>query len=229
MDSACNLKVVGISWWRMWVAKIHGAKEAANIFGLCNWKDRNATYWNEEKWSRFDDAVKVQHSINQQIWKTCQWPQDWISFHFNPKEGQWQRMFKLPGFSSTWTKNFQMYKLGLEKTEEPETKLPTFVGPQRKQGNSRKTSISASLTRLKPLTVWITINCGKFFKRWEYQTTLPVFWETCMQVQEATVRSRHGTTEGSKLGKEYNKAVYCYLGYLTSIQSTSYEMSLMIW
>ena len=45
-----------------------------------------------------------------------------------------------------------------------------------------------------------------------------------MQVQEATVRSRHGTTEGSKLGKEYNKAVYCYLGYLTSIQSTSYEI-----
>ena len=133
------------------------------------------------------------------------------------------KSFKL-GFSSTWTKNFQMYKLGLEKTEEPETKLPTFVGPQRKQGNSRKTSISASLTRLKPLTVWITINCGKFFKRWEYQTTLPVFWETCMQVQEATVRSRHGTTEGSKLGKEYNKAVYCYLGYLTSIQSTSYEI-----
>ena len=42
--------------------------------------------------------------------------------------------------------------------------------------------------------------------------------------QEATVRSRHGTTEGSKLGKEFNKAVYCYLGYLTSIQSTSYEI-----
>jgi len=62
-----------------------------------------------------------------------------------------------------------------KKPEEPETKLPTFVGSQRKQANSRKTSISTSLTRLKPLTVWITINCGKFLKRWRYQTTLPVF------------------------------------------------------
>ena len=62
-----------------------------------------------------------------------------------------------------------------KKPEKPETKLPTFVGSQRKQANSRKTSISASLTRLKPLTVWITINCGKFLKRWKYQTTLPVF------------------------------------------------------
>ena len=123
-----------------------------------------------------------------------------------------------------WTVNFLMLKLVLEKAEEPEIKLPTSARSLKKQGNSRKTSISALLTMPKPLTVWVTINGGKFFKRWEYQTTLPVFWETCMQVQEATVRSRHGTTEGSKLGKEYNKAVYCYLGYLTSIQSTSYEI-----
>ena len=59
----------------------------------------------------------------------------------------------------------------LEKAEEPEIKLPTFVESQRKQGNSRKTSTSASLTILKPLTVQITTNCGKFFKRWEYQIT----------------------------------------------------------
>ena len=58
-----------------------------------------------------------------------------------------------PGFSSTRIKNFQMYKLSLEKAEEPEIKLPTFTGPQRKQGNSRKTSISVSLTMLKPLTL----------------------------------------------------------------------------
>ena len=67
--------------------------------------------------------------------------------------------------------NFQMFKLVLENAEEPEIKLPTSVGSLKKQESSRKTSISALLTMPKPLTVWITINCGKFFKRWEYQTT----------------------------------------------------------
>ena len=57
-----------------------------------------------------------------------------------------------------------MDKLDLEKAEEPEIKLPTSVGSQRMQGNSRKTSASASLTTLKPLTVWITTNRGKFLK-----------------------------------------------------------------
>ena len=87
------------------------------------------------------------------------------------------------GFSITWNKNFQTSKLGLGKTEEPEMKLPTFVGSQRKQGNFRKTSTSVSSTMLKPLTVWITTNCGKLLKRREYQTILLVSWETCMQVR----------------------------------------------
>ena len=77
-----------------------------------------------------------------------------------------------------------MFKLDLEKTEEPEIKLPTSIGSYKKQENSRKTSTSALLTRPKPLTVWITINCGKFFKNWEYQTTWPASWETCMQVKK---------------------------------------------
>ena len=66
-----------------------------------------------------------------------------------------------------------MFKLDLEKAEEPEIRLPTSVGLLKKQENSRKTSTSASLTMLNPLTVWITTNCGKFLKRWEYQTALP--------------------------------------------------------
>ena len=66
-----------------------------------------------------------------------------------------------------WTMNFQMFKLDLEKAEEPEIKLPTFVGSSKKQESARKTSISALLTMPKSLTVWITINCGKFWKRWE--------------------------------------------------------------
>ena len=64
-----------------------------------------------------------------------------------------------------------MFKLDLKKAEEPEMKLSTSVGSQKKQENFRKTSTSASLTTLK--LVWIITNCGKFFKRWEYQTTLP--------------------------------------------------------
>ena len=66
------------------------------------------------------------------------------------------------GFSSMWTETFQMYKLGLGRSEEPEIKLPKFAGSWRKQGSSRITSTSASLTILNLLIVWITMNCGKF-------------------------------------------------------------------
>ena len=92
------------------------------------------------------------------------------------------KSFKL-GLSSRWTKNFPMHTLDLEKAEEPEIKLPTSPG-SKKQESSRKTSISAFLTMPKPLTVWITINCGKFWERWEYQTTWPASWETYMQVRK---------------------------------------------
>ena len=97
-----------------------------------------------------------------------------------------------------WTMNFQMFKLDLEKAEEPEIKLPTSTGSQNKQESSRKTSISALLTMPKPLTVWITTNCGKFFKRWEYQTTWPAFWETCMQVRKQQLELDMEQQTGSK-------------------------------
>ena len=80
-----------------------------------------------------------------------------------------------------------MFKLDLEKAEDPEIKLPTSVGSLKKQESSRKTSTSALLTTPKSLTVWITTNCGKFWKRWEYQTTLPASWEICMQVKKQQV------------------------------------------
>ena len=79
----------------------------------------------------------------------------------------------LLGFSIMQTKNLQMFKQGLEKEEE-QIKSPTFARSERKQGNSRKTSTSVSLTMLKPLTVWIITNCGQLLKRWDYQTILPV-------------------------------------------------------
>ena len=63
------------------------------------------------------------------------------------------------------------FQAGFRKAEEPEVKLPTSVGSSKKQESSRKTSISDLLTMPKPFTVWITTNCGKFFKRWDYQIT----------------------------------------------------------
>ena len=124
------------------------------------------------------------------------------------------------GLNGMWTKNFQMYKPDLEKAKESEIKLPTSIGSQKKQGNSGKTS--ASLTMLKPLIVWITTNCGKFLKRWEYQTTLPASWETCMQAKKQQLEPDVEQQTGSKLGKEYSKAVHCR-AYLTYMQSTSCE------
>ena len=127
-----------------------------------------------------DDAVKVLPSICQQIWKTQQWPQDWKRSVFIPipKKGNAKEcsnsrtialmlqaskvMLKILQARLQQYVNFQTFKLVLEKAEEPEIKLPTSTGSWKKQESSRKASISALLTMPKPLTVWITINCGKF-------------------------------------------------------------------
>ena len=116
------------------------------------------------------------------------------------------------------------FMLPLEKAEEPEIKLPTSTGSWETQESSRKTSTSALLTMPKSLTVWITINCGKFWKRWEYQTTLLASRETCMQVKKQELELDMEQETGSKLGKEYVKAVYCHSAYLTYMQSTSWEV-----
>ena len=93
-----------------------------------------------------------------------------------------------------------MYKLGLEKAEELEIKLPTYVGSWRKQWNSRRISTSASLTMLKPLTVWITTNCGKFLEM-GIPDHLTYLLRKLYVGQKATVRTRHGTTDWFKIGK----------------------------
>ena len=77
---------------------------------------------------------------------------------------------------------------------------------------------------LKPLTVWITTNCRKFFKRWEYQTTWPPSWEISMQVKKQQLELDLEQQTGSKSGKEYVKAVYCHPDYLTCMLTTSCEM-----
>ena len=129
-----------------------------------------------------DDVVKVLHSICQHIWKTQQWPQDWKRSVFIPipKKGNanecsnYCTIALISHASKVMLKilqaRLQQYvnselpdvQAGFRKAEEPEIKLPTSAGSWKKQDSSRKTSISALLTMPKPLTVWITINCGKF-------------------------------------------------------------------
>ena len=98
-----------------------------------------------------------------------------------------------------FSKSFKigLKNLDLEIAEEPEIKLPKYIGSQKKQENSRK----KHLFLLKPLTVWITKNCRKFLKRWEYQTTLPASWETCIQVKKQQLELDIEQWTGSKLGK----------------------------
>ena len=148
------------------------------------------------------------HSICQQIWNMQQWPRDWKRSVFipMPKKGNAKECSNyctialISHASKVMLKilqaRLQQYvnrelpdvQLVLVKAEEPETKLPISVGSLKKQESSRKTSISALLTMPKPLTVWITINCEKFWKSWEYQTTWPASWEICMHVRKQQLK-----------------------------------------
>ena len=112
--------------------------------------------------------------------------------------------------------NFQMFKLVLEKAEEPKIKLPTSAGLSKKQESSRKISISALLTMPKPLTVWITIN-WKILKEMGISDHLTCLLRNLYAGQEAKVRTGHGTTDWFQIGK----GVYCHPAYLTYMQSTS--------
>ena len=96
--------------------------------------------------------------------------------------------------------NFHMFKLDLEKEEEPEIKLPTSPGSSKKQESSRKTSTSASLTMPKPLTVWITTN-WEILKEMGIPDHLTSILRSLYKGQEATVRTGHGTTDWFQIGK----------------------------
>ena len=121
--------------------------------------------------------------------------------------------------------------LNLEKAEAPEIKLSTFVGSQRKQGSSRKTYTSVSSTKLKPLIVWITTNCGKFLKRWYRPTYLPPKKPVC---NSRTNRTTLGTVDWFKIGKGLCLAcivssclfnLYAeYIIWNAGLDNTSYEM-----
>ena len=114
-----------------------------------------------------------------------------------------------------------MFKLDLEKAEEPEIKLPTSIGSSKKQESSRKTSIFFFIDYAKAFDCVGHNKLWKILKEMGIPDHLTCLLRNLYAGQEATVRTGHGTQTGSKLGKEYLKAVYCHSAYLTYMQSTS--------
>ena len=158
------------------------------------------------------------HSICQQIWKTHQWPQNWKRSVFIPipNKGNAKEcsndhttalishaskvMLKILQARLQQYVNHEMFKLVLEKAEEPEIKLPTSTGSSKKQESSRKTSISALLTMPKSFSVWITIN-WKILKEKGIPDHLTCLLRNLYAGQEATVRTGHGTTDWFQIVK----------------------------
>ena len=110
------------------------------------------------KFSRGHRTGKGQFSFQLQRKALPKNAQTTTQLHSSHTLAKWCSKFSKPGFNNTWTVNFQMFKLVLEKAEEPEINLPTSTGSSKKQEGSRKTSTSALLTTPKPLSVWITTN-----------------------------------------------------------------------
>ena len=148
-----------------------------------------------------DDAVKVLHSICQKIWKTQQWPQDWKRSVFIPvpKKGNAKECWNYCTIELISHASKVMLKILQARLQQYVNRELPDVQPGFRKGRGTRDQIanihlikekarefqsSALLTRPKPLTVWITINSGQFWKRWEYQTPWPASWETCMQVRK---------------------------------------------
>ena len=168
----------------------------------------------------------------------------WATREDNPKERQYQRMAKecsnyctivlISHASKVMLKILQARLQHYVNCEHPDVQAGFRKGTgardqitnihwnMKKQESSRKTSTFASLTTLKPLSVWITTNCGKFLNRWECQTTLPASWEICMQFKKQQLELDMEQWTGSKLGKGVYEG--CILPCFTYMQSTSCEM-----
>ena len=114
-----------------------------------------------------------------------------------------------------------MFKLYLEKAEEPEDQIANICWIVEKAREFQK-YVYFCIDYTKAF-VW-SQQTGNFWKRWEYQTTLPASWEICMQVKKQQLDLDMEQQTGSKWGKEYIKAVCCHPAYLTYMQSTSFEM-----
>ena len=132
--------------------------------------------------------------------------------------------FSKPGFSSMWTVNFQMFKLVLEKAEEPEIKLPTFSWSSKKAREFQKNICLCFIDYAKAFDCVDHNTLWKILKEMGIQDHLTCLLRNLYGCQEAIVRTGYGTTDWFQIGKEYVKAVYCHPAYLTSMQSTSWEV-----
>ena len=165
-----------------------------------------------------------------------------VIFHSNLKERQCQRMFKhctielISHVSKIMLKVIQatlqqyvnhelpVVQAGFKKGRGTRDQIASIHWIIEKARGFQKNIYVCFIDYIKALTVWITTNCGKFFKRWEYQTTWPASWEIWMQVKKQEVRLDMEQQTGSKLWKGCLKAVYCHPDYLTFMQSTSCEL-----
>ena len=121
-----------------------------------------------------------------------------------------------------WTVNFQMFKLDLEKAEDPD-QVAIIRWIIKKAREYQKNIYFCFIDYIKAF-VWITTNSGKFLKRWEHKTTWPASWEICIQVKKQQLELDMKQQTGSTWAKVYVKDVYCHPDNLTYMQSTSCEM-----
>ena len=151
-----------------------------------------------------DDAVKVLHSICQQIWKTHQWPQDWKRSVFIPipKKGNAEECWNYRTIALISHTSKVMLKIlqarlqqyvncefpdvqaGFRKGRGTRDQIANIRGIIKESRESQKNIYFWFIDYAKPLTVWITTHCGKFLTRWEYQTTWAASWEICMHVKK---------------------------------------------
>ena len=186
-----------------------------------------------------EDAVKVLHSICQHVWKTQQWPQDWKRSVFVPilKKSNAKECsnYCTIGFISQAGKvvlkilqvRLQQYvnqelpyvQLGFGKGREIRDQIANIHWIVEKTREFQKNIYFCFIDYAKDFDC---VDHNKLWKleRWEFQTTWPASWETCRQVKKQRLELDMKQWTGSKLGKEYVKAVYCYLAYLTYMQST---------
>ena len=184
------------------------------------------------------------HSICQQIWKTQQWPQNWKMsvFILITKKGNTKGCsnYRTIAFISHASK--VMLKILQARLQQyVNRELPDVLAGFRKGRGTRDqtTNICWIIKKSKKapekhlfLLYWLcqslwqceSQQTRKFFKRWEFQTTLPVSWEICMQIKKQQLEPDKEQQTGSKLGKGYVKVVYCHSAYFTYMQNISCEM-----
>ena len=158
------------------------------------------------------------HSICQQIWKTQHWPEDWKRSVFIsiPKKGNakecsnYRTIALISHYSKVILKilqaRLQQYmnrelpdiQAGFRKGRRTRDQIANIQWIIEKAREFQKNIYFCFIDYAKPLTAWITINCGKFWKRWEYQTTWPASWETCMQVRKQQLELDMEQQTGSK-------------------------------